>query len=260
MSAMWIAVVAIIGMAIGIVKATIGQMLQEEISTRLGRIPFLLIRLASLRVPPELRDDLAAEWNAELEFIVTETDGVPVTRLIRGIRVSTGFLLSARKIANGLASGRTARVSFESLVAIGLIIGIGTAIIMGKYPGLTPQQALKARQAARAGHAWSAGQLHLLPGGSASLILLGACMMCFVLAALLGGRHAELCAHCCAWLFFAAGIAAYLHGYRFPYLVMLTYAPGSLGAILTKLLAGLIARHYSTTHFRHEITAAETHQ
>lgn len=113
MSGLWVAVLLLMGIAIGVVKAAVGDMIQEEARTRLGRIPFALIRIATLRVPPGLRDDLAAEWNAELGFLLTGTDGMPVTRLLRGIRYSAGFLLSARKITDALrprpSSGRRRR-------------------------------------------------------------------------------------------------------------------------------------------------------
>jgi hypothetical protein len=109
MSSIWVAAVVIVGMAIGIVKAAIGEMVQEEVSTRLGRIPFALIRLACIQVPPELRDDLAAEWNAELEFLLTGTDGMPLTRLVRGIRYSAALLFSAHAITDGLTRGNASR-------------------------------------------------------------------------------------------------------------------------------------------------------
>ncbi len=83
-------------------KAVIGRMLQEKAAMRLGRIPFALIRLASARLPRELRDDVAAEWRAELDFVLSGTDGEPITRLLRGIRYSAGLLISAPAIADSL--------------------------------------------------------------------------------------------------------------------------------------------------------------
>jgi hypothetical protein len=44
------------------------------------------------RVPRDLRDDLAEEWQAELEFVLTGAEGMPLTRLVRGIRYTAGLL------------------------------------------------------------------------------------------------------------------------------------------------------------------------
>jgi hypothetical protein len=83
-------------------EAVIGRMLQEKAATRLGRIPFALIGLASARLPRELRDDVAAEWRAELDFALRGADGMPLTRLLRGIRYAAGLLMSAPAIADSL--------------------------------------------------------------------------------------------------------------------------------------------------------------
>jgi hypothetical protein len=102
MSVLWVAALVIIATAISALKAAIGGMIREEACTRLGRIPFALIRLAARRVPAGMREDLAAEWTAELEFVLTGTDGMPLTRLVRGIRYSAGLLKSACEITDGL--------------------------------------------------------------------------------------------------------------------------------------------------------------
>jgi hypothetical protein len=102
MRAAWIAVLAIGVTAGAVARAVVGDMAREEARTRLGRIPFALIRLAAARVPRELRDDLPAEWKAELEFLLADTDGLPLTRLLRGIRFSVGLLISAREITDEL--------------------------------------------------------------------------------------------------------------------------------------------------------------
>lgn len=88
-------------------EAVIGRTLQEEAVRRLGRIPFALISLVSARLPRELRDDVAAEWRAELDFALRGADGMPITRLLRGIRYSVGLLMSAPAIADSLR--RTSR-------------------------------------------------------------------------------------------------------------------------------------------------------
>jgi hypothetical protein len=111
MSAAWIAAL-VLGTSVigGIAKLVMGGMIREEAQTRLGRIPYAVIQLATARVAPELRDDLVAEWRAELEFLLTDTEGMPLTRLVRGIRYSAGLLVSARAITDGLTRGGGGRV------------------------------------------------------------------------------------------------------------------------------------------------------
>jgi len=88
MTTLWIAALIVVGLVISVAKTVMSGVLREEAQTRLNRIPEALIRLASARVPADLRDDLAAEWNAELEFVLSGTDSLPLTRLARGIRYS----------------------------------------------------------------------------------------------------------------------------------------------------------------------------
>jgi hypothetical protein len=82
-------------------------MAQQEAETRLSQLPSALIRLAVRRLPPDLRDDMAAEWKAELEFILTGTDGLPLTRLWRGTRYAGSLLASARRTFQHEPAGRT---------------------------------------------------------------------------------------------------------------------------------------------------------
>jgi hypothetical protein len=141
MRALLIAVVVIGAVVLGVVKAVMRLMIQEEARTRLERLPFALIRLASARVPRELRDDLAAEWHAELEFLLTGTGGMPVTRVVRGIRYSAGLLLSAREITDELTRGDVRRAWRLMRLAIGgaaAVIGCGgipSGIAIAGYHG-----------------------------------------------------------------------------------------------------------------------------
>jgi hypothetical protein len=93
---------ACVTLVVLLAEAVIGRRLQEKAMTRLGRIPFALISLASARLPQELRDDVAAEWRAELDFALRGADGMPLTRLLRGIRYAAGLLMSAPAIADSL--------------------------------------------------------------------------------------------------------------------------------------------------------------
>jgi len=73
MRCVWIAAPAIGAVAIAVAKVVIGDMVQEKARTCLHRIPFALIRMAMTQVPRELRDDLAAEYTAELAFVLSGT-------------------------------------------------------------------------------------------------------------------------------------------------------------------------------------------
>ncbi len=109
MSATWPCVVAAVLVILGALKAAMSDMVQEEARTRLSRIPFALIRMAGMRVPAGLRDEVVPEWEAELEHIVSETEGLPLTRLLRGIGFAASLLLSARAVARGLTTGSGGR-------------------------------------------------------------------------------------------------------------------------------------------------------
>lgn len=141
MSAPWIAAVVVGAVVLGLVRAVMRIMIQEEARTRLERLPLALIRLASARVPRDLRDDLAAEWTAELEFVLTGTEGPPLTRLVRGIRYSAGLLLSAREITDVLTgrdvSGawRLMRLAFGGIAAVIGCGGIVSGIAIAGYHG-----------------------------------------------------------------------------------------------------------------------------
>jgi hypothetical protein len=93
-----------------LVKTVLGAMVQEEAATRLSRLPIVLVRLAAARLPHGLRADLASEWQAELHHVLYGTEGIPLTRLMRGIQFSAGLLLSAPAVADG-HTGRTTRLS-----------------------------------------------------------------------------------------------------------------------------------------------------
>jgi hypothetical protein len=137
-TAVQIAVLGAVLAAVGLGRLTLTDMLEEEARTRLGRLPYVLIRLARARVPLELRDDLAAEWEGELAFLLTGTEGLPVTRLARGISYSAGLVWSARAISDGLTLGtsgrerriRAIRILAGCLVALWGAGGVATGIAL----------------------------------------------------------------------------------------------------------------------------------
>jgi hypothetical protein len=86
--------VALAGLFLGsTVWAAMTDMFKDEVRTRLDRLPYLLIRAAVLRIPRADRADLTAEWEAELDAVLHGTDGLPLTRLLRGIWFSADLLL-----------------------------------------------------------------------------------------------------------------------------------------------------------------------
>jgi DNA-binding transcriptional MerR regulator len=96
------------------------EMWQEELRTRLGRLPYALIRLAISQLPRQERDGYADEWRAELAFVLRDTQGLPVTRLFRGIGFAAGLLRVSRSIARELlpCDEQQALVFGEELAAV----------------------------------------------------------------------------------------------------------------------------------------------
>jgi hypothetical protein len=96
--------VALAPLGIWLVLNAITPIYQEEMRTRLSRLPNALIRLAASRLPPNARADAADEWQAELAFMLSGTAGLPVTRLLRGTRYALGLLRVSRSIARELSA------------------------------------------------------------------------------------------------------------------------------------------------------------
>jgi hypothetical protein len=108
-----IAVAFVIPAAVVLWRA-LGAMCQQEIETRIGRLPNALIRLAALRLPRDVRSDLTCEWAAELDFIVSGTEGLPVTRLLRGL----GYAASLLRVAPSVARELTGTTKTRFLTAV----------------------------------------------------------------------------------------------------------------------------------------------
>ena len=88
--------------------ATVTDMCKDEVRTRLSGLPYLLTRVASLRIPPDARGDITGEWNAELDHILRDTEGLPITRLLRGVTYSADLVLrGAPAVAREIAAANT---------------------------------------------------------------------------------------------------------------------------------------------------------
>jgi hypothetical protein len=73
--------------------AAVADMFKDEVRTRLGRLPYVLIRLAALRLPRANRADVVEEWDAELNFVLHGTEALPLTRLLRGFWFSADLMM-----------------------------------------------------------------------------------------------------------------------------------------------------------------------
>ncbi len=115
----WTAVVALFFLSLA--WAAVTDMLKDELRSRLGRLPFWLLRRAGQRLPEAARSDVVDEWNAELEFILRETEGLPLSRLVRGTRYSADMLLrGAPGVAREMGEGRDLRDRLAERVASAL--------------------------------------------------------------------------------------------------------------------------------------------
>lgn len=86
----------------GLVAGAVAGMVQDEIRGRLTRIPHGVLRLAALLVPADQRDDLRAEWRAEVSAIFEDTKDVPFTGLLRAAWYALGLLARGRAVAREL--------------------------------------------------------------------------------------------------------------------------------------------------------------
>src|ERR1700733_14688231 len=92
MSPVWLGLCSLGLLVVWLLRDAITDMCKEEFRTRLGRFPYSLLRVIVLRIPRAERQDMLSEWYAEMDFILSETDGLPVTRLLRGVRYSLSLL------------------------------------------------------------------------------------------------------------------------------------------------------------------------
>lgn len=92
---------------LGLLKGAASEMFQEETKTRLEHLPSTLIRLAALSLPKEIRDDTVAEWQAELASVLRDTDGLPLTRLLRGVLYAADMFRAAVIIMREMSDEET---------------------------------------------------------------------------------------------------------------------------------------------------------
>jgi hypothetical protein len=121
MSAVWVAVAAFL---VGLVATVVGDLVSEEVRTRLDRLPFFLIRVAGRRLDEGIRRETTSEWTAELNEILRRhrSSALPLTRLAIGTHYAFGLLRSAGAINHTLTVAapprRTRALMIMLLVAL----------------------------------------------------------------------------------------------------------------------------------------------
>jgi hypothetical protein len=101
MSALW----AILVVLFAVVSAVaLGDLASRRVRGYLDRLPHWIIGRAVLRVPAELRDELADEWTSELTAVLRSPRVLPVGRLARAIPFTLGLLRSGPSIGQALGA------------------------------------------------------------------------------------------------------------------------------------------------------------
>lgn len=94
---------ALTGVACGLLAAAIGDMASEEIRDRLDHLPHAILRLAARRLDRSERAAIYdSDWLPELIYILKGDEARPVTRVYHGVRFALGILITARRIARDL--------------------------------------------------------------------------------------------------------------------------------------------------------------
>lgn len=121
----------IIGFLIALVVTTVGDLVSEELRSRLDRMPYAVLRWAIRRLPAELRPSVGDEWLAELHHILRQTKGLPLTRLVSAMPYALGLLRTARRIGRELRTVRTGAVPISRKPASGFSILRRTVLVGG---------------------------------------------------------------------------------------------------------------------------------
>ncbi|HYS36793.1 MAG TPA: hypothetical protein VEO01_14315 [Pseudonocardiaceae bacterium] len=95
-----------------VLVAVVQDMVKTEATTRFERLPRAVLRLARRRLPKTLRQGCHdEEWLPELLHIAQETEGLPITRMVRAIRYALGLLFAARSISAALDAANAAEAA-----------------------------------------------------------------------------------------------------------------------------------------------------
>lgn len=135
---------AIVSLVVTVISRPVTEMVDEEMRTRLSRLPNAVIFLISLKLPREIRRDLVDEWTSEMEAVVSGTEGLPVTRLLAGLGYAWDLYRFQRADARMLTGFRRRHASRDrvrrervailaSLMVFVLIAGAGGAVVYHFY-------------------------------------------------------------------------------------------------------------------------------
>jgi hypothetical protein len=91
------------------VGAALADLCSKELRGRLDQVPQALLKAAARRAPEPVRDELREEWLGELHQFLHGADALPVTRLWRGLRYSTGLLCAVPKIVEAGGAGASTK-------------------------------------------------------------------------------------------------------------------------------------------------------
>jgi putative nucleotidyltransferase with HDIG domain len=116
--------------------AVAAQVVCAEICPRLDVLSRALVRVASLRLPRDIRGDLAEEWLAELEAILKDREALPLTRLTAGTLFAVGLLRAAPDVAAAClgGTGRSKRVA-DWVMAACAVLGVSCTIAAWRLQG-----------------------------------------------------------------------------------------------------------------------------
>ncbi len=105
-----------------VLLAGVQDMLKTEATTRVERLPRAVLRLARRRLPKSLRQARHdEEWLPELLHITQETEGLPITRMVRAVRYALGLLFAARSISTVLGTAEVEEENDEQRTRAGLV-------------------------------------------------------------------------------------------------------------------------------------------
>ena len=87
----------------GIITATLGELVNEEIRGWLDYLPRFILRLAAARLDPAGKITIYEdEWLPELAYMLRGAEARPISRLVVGVRFSIGMLIAAKRTARHL--------------------------------------------------------------------------------------------------------------------------------------------------------------
>ncbi|MFD3400074.1 hypothetical protein ACFWUU_05345 [Kribbella sp. NPDC058693] len=103
------ALIAVVVFILAVAAKVAISLLAKEAEARILVIPQLLVRVAGWLLPRAQRHKHVQVWTAELHHVTVGLDGLPITRLARGIRFALGVVRAAPRIATAPAKGLLGR-------------------------------------------------------------------------------------------------------------------------------------------------------